>query len=427
MIKVNSHYTIFTGILEMRPNSIRESELLKYYQPWENRIFEGNYQTTLNHLRDNYYDSFLLGMLPGLLDNNTKDDPKYLRRYTKKQVNHPQFNIEWKGESFLLKVEYFDLYFFPNGLAVFFFHCQFDKIPSLKIIPDIIYQMRKLSSMLKVNKEQMEMSQWIALQIKDVVKLDKNWATYIPQLKSYNIIDLNEEIEKTELDLLLYDLGTLSPIGTAAGSGMNSPSKEYYEELMRKHKISVFNNWSAISLFDTFTMISMNKSDPYKLWEYDYFNVYLMAIYIKGFIYLANTTLSDVTVVNRKSELIKNTFIEFINDYYISNISYRFLPNILNDKMIQGMDIEVEINKMEGKINRLNETLKRNRDNRLNISILILAIFSIFSVITDLSDWLNISLESKSWLYPWAGLIALIVLIFTLFVAINYSKFKRND
>jgi len=427
MTEINSYYTIFTGILKMHPKSIREQDLLTEYHGWEQRLSQGNYQASLNHLRNNYYDSFLLGMLPELLDSKAKNNPKYLRRYTKKQVEKPEFSVEIMEQVHAMSVEYFDLYFFPNGLALFFFKMEFKELPHLETIPLIIYQMRQLSASMKVGDEQIKMAEWIEKQLGNVIDLDGNWSTYIPQLKSYNIIDLQEEVHEEKLDQLLYDLGTLSPIGTGASNGMNAPSKIYFQELMDKHKISVFKNWSAISLFDTFTMISINKSDPFKTWEYDYLNVYLMAVYIKGFIYLANTTLSDVTVVNRKSELIKKTFIEFINDYYISNISYRFLPNILNDKMVQGMDIEIEIGKMEGKITKLNETLKRNRDNRLNITILILAVFSIFSVIADFSGWLSISVESKSWLYPWAGLIALIILVFTLFVAINFSKFKRND
>ena len=427
MIKINSQYTLFAGILEMRPNSIIEKQLAIYYHDWERRLFNGEYQATLDHLRDNYYDSFLLGMLPGLLDENAKNNSDYLRRYTRKELLKPEFQVELKGQKQALKSEYFDLYFFPNGLALFFFKVEFEKKPSLELIPEMIYQMRKLTTKLVIDGSEISVQDWIKLQLQPVVKLDKNWNSYIPQLKSYNILDINENLDQTQMDELLYDLATLSPLGTAAGSDMNAPSATYFNELMGKHKISVFKNWSALSLFDTFTMVSMNKKDPYRLWEYDYLNIYLMAIYIKGFIYLANTTLSDVTVANKKSELVKNTFIEFINDYYISNISYRFLPNILNDKMTQGLDIQVEISKMENKINRLNETLKRNRDNRLNISILILAVFSIFSVITDLSDWLNTSIESKSWLYPWAGLIALVLLMITLFVAINFSKWKRND
>jgi len=426
-MKLNSQYTIFTGILEMRPSAIKEDNLKKYYHPWEERLFNGAYKATLEHLRDNYYDSFLLGMLPNLLDQNTKDNPKYLRRYTRKELNHGQFKTVFKEQDFVLNAEYFDLYFFPNGLAIFFFKLEFLELPSLDIIPEMIYQMRNLSSTLLLDEGEISLEKWIEEQLADVVTLNKNWSNYIPQLKSYNILDINEELNISQMDHLLYDLATLSPLGTAASNSGNAPSEEYFSDLMKKHKISVFKNWSALSLFDTFTMISFNKPDPHRVWEYDYFNVYLMAIYLKGFIFLANTTLSDVTVADRKSELIKNTFIEFINDYYISNISYRFLPNILNEKMVYGLDIPVEMNKMYSNINRLNLTIKEDRDIILNITILTLAIFSIFSVITDLSDWLSISMESKSWLYPNAGLIALVVLVIALLLAFNYHKLRKND
>lgn len=426
-MKINKHYTIFTGVLQMRQSSINKKELENHFQPWENRIFDGNYQPTLNHLKNNYYDSFLLGMLPDLLESTTNNNPDLLRRYTIRKVQDSSFSVSIKDQVVPLKCEYFDLYIFPNGLALFFYKLSFVELPSIDDVSDFTYKLRKLSAPIIIDGKEGSLKKWLETQLIPSIKLEKNWDAYIPQLKTYTILDLDEDLSIEKQNALLYDLGTVSPIGTSEGNDVNAPSEKYFQDLMEKHKISVFKNWSALSLFDTFTMVSYKKEDPYRLWEYDYFNVYMMAVYMKGFIYLANTTLSDVTVANRRSELVKNTFIEFINDYFISNISYRFLPNVLNEKIIAGLDIQVEIEKMEKKIDRLNETLKRNRDNRLNITILVLAIFSIFSVITDFSDWLSISMESKNWLYPYGGILALIVLVAILFVTINYSKFKKND
>ncbi len=426
-MKLNKHYTIFTGVLEMRPSSINKKELEHHFQSWENRIFEGNYQSTLSHLKNNYYDSFLLGMLPDLLDSTTNNNPDLLRRYTKNKVQNSLFSVSIKDQLIPLKCEYFDLYIFPNGLALFFYKLSFVDSPLLENISGFTNLLRKLSSSIVIDNKEVSLKKWLETQLMPAISLEKYWEAYIPQLKTYTIIDIDNELSTEKQNALLYDLGTVSPIGTSEGNDVNAPSEKYFRELMEKHKISVFKDWSALSLFDTFTMVSYNKEDPYRLWEYDYLNVYIMAVYIKGFIYLANTTLSDVTVANRRSELVKNSFIEFINDYFISNISYRFLPNVLSEKIIAGLDIQVEIKVMEKKIDRLNETLKRNSDNRLNITILVLAIFSIFSVITDLSDWLSISMESSIWLYPYGGILALIILMGILFVTVNYSKMKKND
>ena len=295
-MKLNKHYTIFTGVLEMRPSSINKKKLEQYFQPWENRIFEGNYQPTLNHLKNNYYDSFLLGMLPNLLDSTSNNNPALLRRYTRKEVQNPLFSVSIKDQLFPVRCEYFDLYIFPNGLALFFYKLNFKELPSIDDVSDFTYQLRKLSASLIIDGKELSLKKWLESQLMPAIKLEKNWDAYIPQLKTYTILDTDEALSIEKQNALLYDLGTVSPIGTAEGNTANTPSKEYYSGLIKKHKISVFNNWSAFSLFDTFTMISVKKEDPYRLWEYDYFNVYLMAIYLKGFIFLANTTLSDVTV-----------------------------------------------------------------------------------------------------------------------------------
>lgn len=77
------------------------------------------------------------------------------------------------------------------------------------------------------------------------------------------------------MDYILYDMGNVSVIGSAKGVGIFAPSESYLKEQLANNKISVFKNWSALALYDTFTRISTDFPDTFKSWEYDYFNLYI--------------------------------------------------------------------------------------------------------------------------------------------------------
>lgn len=69
--------------------------------------------------------------------------------------------------------------------------------------------------------------------------------------------------------------------------------------------------------------------------------------------YMTNSELSDVTKVDKRTEKIRDRFIEF--NYHHNQISYKFLPDLLQDKMLYSLEIHSEIEKMETKIQRINE------------------------------------------------------------------------
>jgi hypothetical protein len=221
-----------------------------------------------------------------------------------------------------------------------------------------------------------------------------------------------------EMDYLLYDMGNIALIGSSKGEGVFAPYESYFKEQIANNKISVFRNWSALALYDTFTRISMNFPDRFRSWEYDYFNLYIHCLCIKFFMYLTNSQLSDVTVVSKRTEKIRDKFIEFINDYHHSHISYKFLPDLLQDKLMVSLEIQSEIERMETKIMRINEHFQERREKSFNIALIIITLLSVISVLYDLSEWVIKMGVPKDVMYPYVSItngIIIFLLIYIIF------------
>ena len=105
--------------------------------------------------------------------------------------------------------------------------------------------------------------------------------------------------------------------------------------------------------------------------------------------YSFNSKIKDVSAVNRQTKQLRTEFIEFVNDYHLAYVSYKFLPNLLYDRFNQGLEIEKELERMEVKIDRIHEAVEEKKSNQMNKLLFFISLLSIISVLTDLSQWLN--------------------------------------
>ena len=252
-----------------------------------------------------------------------------------------------------------------------------------------------------------------------------NLDEYNPQYKLYINIDLAEEYPQDVMDYLLFDIGCISPVGSAAGTGMFAPAPEYYNHLIQNNTIKVFRNWSALSLYDTFTRISCNFPDKFRSWETDYFHIYVYVLYLKFYVYFTNSKLSDVAILNKRNRMIRDEFIEFINDYIHTQISYKFLPDLVKDRMLMSLDVPNEIEKMEIKVNRINSYFQEKRETQMNVILTAITLLGIISCVKDTSDWLVNMGAERSFVYPSFSLILQLLLIFLLIGIIFFNKRRK--
>ena len=419
-----------SGLLRFDYTKINWQTLKKRFVSWEERINNGDCKATFNYLNHSYYDGYLNNILPEVRYEWLKKsvaNRNFLNHLTMRvfadseSQDHEWFLHIHDGKNIPFRIEYIDLYLFPHEIAVFSLKLIFTSEYDLNLgsVSDFTNKVRYLQSKISSNKTGITtIGNFVKETVIAPLNPDNDWQIYNPQLKSYIQIDLNEQIDQETLDHLLFDIGNVSLIGSANGEGLFAPSESYYKEQIENNKISVFRNWAALSLYDTFTRISINFPDRFKSWEYDYFNLYIYCLYLKFFMYLTNSEISNVTEVSKNTEKIRNRFVEFVNDYYHTQISYKFLPDLMKDKLMYSLEINSEIKQMEKKVQRINEHFQEKSQKSFNRALITITFLSVVSVITGFSDWIVQLGLPKKWMYPYISVgigIIIIALIYYIF------------
>lgn len=428
-MKINSHYTIITGLFKYQAENINKPKLWETYTHWQNRINGGDFKASFAYFNTSYYDGYLNNIFPEIRhDKSGRDnlDFNFLNHITVKSLIKEPKKVDliiFKDNTVSCLMEFADLYLFPNGIGIFSIKVKLnDKNDEISTASDFINKIRQLNSSLIINNKVTTVKDFINEFLLKPLNLAENWNIYNPQLKTFNIIDVKEPLNELDMDYLLYDMGNVAPIGSGKGEGDFAPSESYFKDQMIHNKLSVFKNWSAISLFDTFTRISNNFPDTFKSWELDYFQIYIHCLHIKFYMYLTNSKVSDVTTVTSETEKIRNDFIEFVNDYYQTHISYKFLPDLIQDKFLYALEIHSEIEMMEVKIKRINVHAQEKRERRMNLVLLVITFLSVFSLIYDLSNWIiNLGVD-KTIVFPWLSISIGIIVIGSLFAVFRIKK-----
>jgi hypothetical protein len=212
-----------------------------------------------------------------------------------------------------------------------------------------------------------------------VVKADEYSGS---KFKVFCVIDC---VEKENRSALLFDMATASRLETGKGEGDYAPSIEYLEDVS-KNKISVFNNWEALCLFDSFTCVGkdiLKENWQRSTWEYTYFRVYLFRLFFKYNIYRYNSELHD------KPVKLRSQFEEFLNDYNLSHISFNFLPNDMFDKIGKALKLDEELSAFESRINKLSATIQEEKQSRTNMLLQAVTALGAISSVQPILNGLN--------------------------------------
>jgi hypothetical protein len=248
------------------------------------------------------------------------------------------------------------------------------------------------------------------------------------KLKIFQIVEVESEgMSEEQQKKLLFELGTLAPINSYDANSSSSPSSDYFNKIMKENKISIFNNWKALSLFDTFTFLSQ-PAPAYirENWVSAYFSmIYIHALFLKFYLFRMN-----ILFRKRKTDAarLEEEFAEFECNCCFHKISYNFLPL----EIYEGLDVGLEINEEKNQLYRLIEQEKniqeKKGDQRMNSLLFILTCMTVFSTIWDFCCLLDQiqpyeqSLGSSVLGYRVAA--STILLILLIFIIFN-NKFKK--
>lgn len=315
-----------------------------------------------------------------------------------------------------------ELLLFPNGLHFFSIELSPRQL-DLTHLSDLMYCARSFESVVLNEGSEQSWVSWIENSLLDGIQISAKDQNKIHvdefsgnKFKLFSVIDIPESANQIELitrEQLLYDLGSVAQIGTAGGNSYYTPSPEYFKSLM-KGKIAVFNNYTILPLFDTFTVVgegvitSPNPNAEFGMklsWTQTYFRIYLYNIFIKYNLFRYNLEMGDDSVK------VRDEFESFLNTYNLSHISYNFLPNLIFHQHRKSLQIDEELEKFQERINRISQAIQEEQQKRSN---LLLGIVGAMTSISSVKPILDILENTRSQIhlngfifYTLAGILAL--------------------
>jgi hypothetical protein len=271
-----------------------------------------------------------------------------------------------------------ELFLFPNGLHFFSIQLSPRQL-ELAHLSDVMYCARSFDTSVHHKGVDQSWVSWIEDHFLDGIQISSKDLKKIhvdefsgSKFKLFSIIDIPEAANNIDLQTrenLLYDLGSVAQIGTAGGNSYFTPSPEYFATLM-EDKIAVFNNYTILPLFDTFTVVGEGViTSPHPnsalgmllTWTQTYFRIYLYNIFIKYNLFRYNLEMGDDSVK------VRDEFESFLNTYNLSHISYNFLPNLIFHQHRKGLQIDEELEKFQERINRISQAIQEDQQKRSNL------------------------------------------------------------
>ena len=256
--------------------------------------------------------------------------------------------------------------------------------------------------------------------IKTLVPNDnvKDLLTRGNKLKTFQIALLDSE-DWTEEHL--YEIATCSPIGIVGTTHSLAPSDDYFYSIIKDNTIAPFRDWKSMSLMDSFTALIKNEgsfdADKENRWRGDeirWINSYYRLIYLR--VLVQKTFLSsrnDQYRLNQASTHLMRDLTRMEQYYFYDNISYNFLPDILNKQMGKGMGINEEREELSLQIK---ESESKNTDTLTGI----VSAFAIFSIAYDFYGILKAITNNDTPVIPFV--IGIVAALSILYIIIHLAR-----
>ncbi len=286
------------------------------------------------------------------------------------------------------------LYVMPFNMALFAVRVEMES-EDINAITTVLSKMRNLAR----SAELPEFFETVLKPIKDtyILLTGKAEAEYSckqlvedgNKFKIFQIAQLQPEVDDVkDKDVLLFELGTVAPIGSYDEKSLYSASESYYNRLLSENKLSIFNNWSCLSLTDTVTILAENS--PAWLvdnWINDYFGlIYIWQLFRKNYIF--RLTRNFRFEKKDPEKLIKESF-EFEKKCSFNIISYNFLPEEFKRCVEHGLKIEEDKEVLYQLLEQENTSREKDSDSKMNYLLFFMTCLTMFSTIYDACGLIN--------------------------------------
>jgi hypothetical protein len=372
-LQIHQAFSIFCGVL-IHPDKQIKGLPDENFSEWVEQVETDQSGFHLSSLPKFYYEPFVASLFPENCGENTGNDflQKRKTRFRHK-VNLP-LSLNIRGEECPVVIEYLDIYLFPGDISIAAF-----KLVHINPDPDKITLVNNHVRFYDRFTEFSSLASLFSKFFGEPVVFAGN------KLKVFSYIEHNGT-NADKINHWLYDFGTCSPSGTAAGKFPEfEPSKEYFDQLIGENTISVFSTWKALCLFDTFTMMTQKGFSLPFVWEYSYFSlIYVHSLYVKYFLFDLNKRFHE-SGESRVSHLEK-TFRLFDHHFNLKTISFNFLPQLIYEKVRSGLLIEQELEILSRNLSEAHNRAQSRKEGKLRGLLALIALLTIITTLLDGSE-----------------------------------------
>lgn len=390
-IKSIYSHTFLVG--RLNASHLTPEQLVKDTEYWEKEQLT---ELEFNNLKANYYSAHVDAML----DTNNRLRPDFLQEVCCFRLNRhagikPDRRCWFNGYHCIIKSV--KIHFFPCNISLFSI-----EIDDSGVDLDKLTFMHNQWKELKGGNEQFDnlMQPLVkATGVKDVSELTYEGT----KMRMYQIVQTNND---KPLDDLLFELGTFSPIGVVMSplllpeeKRILQPSDSYYKSIVGENEISVFSNWKALALNDSFTVLGVGANFNPWTHENHYFPlIYLRALFEEFFCFDRNNRYrgdKDGWSDDVRQQLADIRQME--RYYFYDDISYNFLPSLLYQFMANGLGLKSDREELTQHIkealreenNAKMEKEERKKTERNNRIIIVLTAMAAVSALGPLFDALG--------------------------------------
>jgi hypothetical protein len=322
-------------------------------------------------------------------------------------VNETEKNIQFS----ITKV---DVFLFPElisdtpleKLGIYAFHVKLkDENPEFETISSFIHRVRLFESNNRIKSGDNDFTTIAFIEqhiLCHRISLDLISNIMGNKLKTFTVIDTGNAID--DINKKLLDVGTAQHIETKSHEHITNGSDELYNELLKSNIISVYSNWKALAVFDSFTVIGHDLNNINQTWGTTYLMIYIHCLKLKFYLFYVNSELSNINLFEKYSEKLRATFTKFINSNNLFAISFNILPNKIYHAIKNSLEINEEVEELENKIIKINRIVNEKSDKSLNRLIFLLALLGVVSVIFHASEFIMKVFSVKEDYYPHIGL-----------------------
>jgi len=337
-----------------------------------------------------------------------------------------------EGEQTFRAVE-LKLYFFPDQIAIFSIEVDAEAA-ALNAFTTTLYAIRLTEG--DTSKASVVAFAEMLNPLKEIVKELSDKALPRQKMRIFQIVGSQDYSDDN--DTLLCKLGTLSNDCNGSEPYL---SRDYTDKILKNGKLSIYANWDALALLDTFTIFASPQVAEEYNWQWRDFlsSIYVHSLYQKQFLYTLNDRYRKVVAQQhqdswytriRQRMLRKLSDIEVLTrkfDHYnqyacFHRISYNFLPLEVDRAIDNGLELNDEQQQLADALHRAHFLQAEQNNETIKIVLFFVSIFALFSAVWDGSSLFSTIFNGED--HPttfWAIAVFAVAVI-----ALAYFLFKKR-